>query len=160
MVVGHGLATGRARRHQLFLERVRERPVADVVQQRRGERAGHLVRRHHGARLAEHVERVVHERHRAQAVLEAGVDGAGEDQEAQAELPDPPQALHLGRVHKGHQQAFRDADESVDGIAEEGKAAGHGRGAGERPVPPTARPGARVVPSRHDASHCAPAPGR
>ena len=144
----HGLVVVRrgavARGHELVLQRVRERPVPDVVQERRGERALDLVGGHDGAGLAQVVERVVHERHRPQPVLEARVDGAGEDQEAQAELADAPQALHLGTVHEGEQQPLRDAHEAVDGVAEEGGASGHGGGEERRAYVPrrVAVPGA------------------
>src|SRR5690606_35031932 len=96
-------------------------------------------------------ERLLHQRHRAEGVLEPGVDGAGEDEEAEAELADPPEALERRRLDEVEDEPLRHADEAVDGVAEELEAARQGEVGGERgrailrPVPRTRHP-ARAPP--------------
>src|SRR5690606_26247905 len=99
-----------------------------VVEEGGGEGGLDLVGRHDGALLAEGVEGGLHQRHRAEGVLEPGVDGAGEDEEAEAELADPPQPLERRRLDERQDQPLRDADEAVDGVVEELEAARHAGG--------------------------------
>ena len=83
-----------------LLERVRERIVADVVQQRGDLRDDALLDRDPAqlAALIEERERGAREVIGAERVLEARVRGAGIDEIREAELPDVSQALKNRRV--------------------------------------------------------------
>jgi hypothetical protein len=85
------------------LEHVAERPVPEVVQQRRAEahRLLALVDRERPAELLDDAPGRLHD---AEAVAVAAVVGAGVGQVGHAELPDPAQALELCGVQEAEQQ--------------------------------------------------------
>jgi hypothetical protein len=115
-----------------LLGRVAEGRVADVVEEGGGShqpsRAALLARLEWAAAaLRQGVKDPAGELHRAQAVAEAAVLGAGEDQEGQTELPDPAQPLQWPAVDQRRFQRVG-ADEAVDRIAE--REGGSGQPAG------------------------------
>jgi len=113
----HGLV--REAFEEFVFEGVGERAVPDVVQQRGGEGGGVFFGRDRRPFFREACQGVLHERHSAQGMREAGVFAAGEDQVADAELTDPPQTLYLGRLDQVEQECLRHRNESVDRIGEE-----------------------------------------
>jgi len=86
-----------------LLERVRERVMADVVQQRRklqAQQAGGIEGRAPGG-LLELRQRAAGQMVRTQSVLEARVGGARVDEKRVSQLAHVAQALNGGRIHDG-----------------------------------------------------------
>ena len=83
-----------------FLERVRERVVADVVQQRREAQPQRVVRVERLAVLVEQRERAPREMVGAERVLEPRVGRPGIDEKRVPQLPDVAQALDGGCVEE------------------------------------------------------------
>jgi len=104
---------------ELVLQRVRVRPVADVVQERRRECRGVFFRADGRALFRETLERVLHECHRPERMHEARVLGPRKDEVSYAELPDPPETLHFGRLNQVEDQVFRHRDKAVHRIRED-----------------------------------------
>ncbi len=107
---------------ELVFEGVGEGAVPHVVQQGHGQGGGLLLRAHGRALLGQVGEGVLHEGHRPQCMVEAGVLGARKDEVPDAELTDPAQPLDLRRLDEVHDHVLRHRDEPVHRVREELKA--------------------------------------
>ena len=124
--LGPRLVVRRAR--DRVLEEVRERAVADVVEERGGEGVARalgrdlLPEREVAVDRAEAREEQLHHERGADGVREARVLGAGEGERRHAELADAAQALHLGRVDEARDDALLlrlERDEAVHRVAQD-----------------------------------------
>ncbi len=113
-------AEGLVRGEAGFLERVRERIMADVVQ-KRGESHGEAIVLGDPVQLAALLERrqgAARQMIRAERMLEPGVGGAGIDEEGEADLADVAQALERRRVEREQRRPVQ-ADVVPEGVADD-----------------------------------------